>query len=388
MSKLSKIFIVLTVVVIIIGVSLGTFFGVAIKGNDYCNKYVDSLNLQKVTYETPKFSFDEETGFFDIQKPDDEDFRILQLTDLHVGGGELSKKNDKKTFDSMLKVINFVKPHLIIVTGDVVYPFSLQTGNLNNEMVSNSVIDFFEKLAIPWTITIGNHENSAVTKLNRGELADLFCKKDLKYCLFNKNPVGENINGYGNGVINVRNSDNTINNTLILLDSNNTVSLGKYDKIHDDQVNWYKKTIRALSTPENGVTDGGVVKSLAFFHIPLEEYKIAYNLYKKNSDEVKYLYGRCDEKILCHKSSKKQPKGKFFDAILELGSTKATFCGHDHKNNFAIIYKGIQLTFGTSMVYNGLFGIAKDNTYRGGTLITLNNAGEFKSKNIFERDIK
>lgn len=382
-----KIFIAMSVIVVVLGVSLGAFFGVCVKGSGYIADYIESLKLQKVSYQTPCFTEDSSTGFFSIEKQDDEDFRILQLTDTHIGGGNMSRKNDKKTIDSMLKVIYSVRPHLIIVTGDVLYPFSLQTGNLNNKITAYAVVDFFESLGIPWTIVFGNHDNSAATTLNRSELADIFADDNLKYCLFNKNPAGENLSGYGNNIINVVNEDGTINNTLFLFDSHGTVSAGKYDKIHDDQVEWYKKTVTALSVEENGVAEGETVKSLAFFHIPLEEYKTALELHKAGSGEVEYLYGDADEKILCYNSTKNRVKGKLFDAIVEMSSTAATFCGHNHKNNFAIIYKGVQLTFGSSMVYNGLFGIAKNDTYRGGTLITLDNGGNFSSRNILEKNI-
>lgn len=387
MSIKKKILIATGVTVGVLGVSLGAFFGVCVKGNDYIADYIKGLELNKVSYQTPSFTEDADTGFFSIEKQDDEDFRILQLTDTHIGGGNLSKKNDKKTIDSMLNVINSVRPHLIILTGDVLYPLSLHTGNLNNEITAYAVVNFFESLGIPWTIVFGNHDNSAATTLNRSELADIFANDDLRYCLFNKNPIDENLSGYGNNVINVVNEDGTINNTLFLFDSHSTVSAGKYDKIHDDQVEWYKKTVTDLSVEENGVAEGEKVKSLAFFHIPLEEYKTALELHKAGSGEVKYLYGDADEKILCYETKKNRAKGKLFDAIVGMSSTAATFCGHNHKNNFAIMYKGVQLTFGSSMVYNGLSGIAKNDTYRGGTLITLDNGGNFSSRNILEKNI-
>lgn len=378
---------ILAAIVLLAGVTLGAFYGVAVKGDDFVLEYVKGMNLEAADYEVPSFSRDPETGFFEMEKKDG-DFTVLQITDPHVGGGWECRKNDAKTFDTMLRVIRHVRPDMIIVTGDVVYPFSLQTGNVNNEKPARAVIAFFESLGIPWTITIGNHENSGETVLDRGEFAELFEDKNLRHCMFSANPVGERLSGYGNGAIIVRNPDGTVNNVLFLFDSHNTVSAGRYDKIHDDQVEWYERTVRRLSVPENGVPEGEVVKSLAFFHIPTEEYDTAKKLYDAGSPEVKYLYGEWGEKILCHHTTKRQPKGRFFDAALRLGSTKGMFCGHDHKNNAAVVYRGIQLTFGSSTVYNGLFGIARDDTYRGGTVITIKDDGTFSSRNVLDREIR
>ena len=57
--------------------------------------------------------------------------------------------------------------------------------------------------------------------------------------------------------------------------------------------------------------------------------------------------------------------------MLELGSTKATFCGHDHFNNMSLEYKGIRLTYGMSIDYLATPGTATSTKQRGGTLIIV-----------------
>ena len=59
----------------------------------------------------------------------------------------------------------------------------------------------------------------------------------------------------------------------------------KYDRIHDNQVEWYKNQINAL-TEENG---GETPKSLAFFHIPLIEYKGIRLTYGYSIDYLAYI---------------------------------------------------------------------------------------------------
>ena len=65
-----------------------------------------------------------------------------------------------------------------------------------------------------------------------------------------------------------------------------------------------------------------------------------------------------------------------FETFLELGSTQAVFCGHDHLNNFSVEYKGIRLTYGMSVDYLAYPGIYKLGTQRGCTVITVKTDGE------------
>ena len=47
---------------------------------------------------------------FTLRIPEDQDFRILQLTDLHLGFGFLSKGKDKLALDAVSKIIEKSKP--------------------------------------------------------------------------------------------------------------------------------------------------------------------------------------------------------------------------------------------------------------------------------------
>jgi hypothetical protein len=125
-----------------------------------------------------------------------------------------------------------------------------------------------------------------------------------------------------------------------------------------------------------------------FFHIPLNEYQTAWDLYQEGNSEAQYLYGVKDEEILAPTIADDLPRGKLFDTMVDIGSTKATFCGHNHMNNFAIIYKGIQLSYGNSLVYLGLHGIADKDDYRGGNLITVGQESSFMSELIFLKDLE
>ena len=113
--------------------------------------------------------------------------------------------------------------------------------------------------------------------------------------------------------------------------------------------------------------------SSVFLHVPLSEYKDAWNEYVNNgykdTENVKYNYGIAGE------SGKVVYPGiyedNFFETMLELGSTDSVFCGHDHLNNFSVNYKGIDLSYSYSIDYLAYVGIYKLGAQRGCTLIEL-----------------
>ena len=61
---------------------------------------------------------------------------------------------------------------------------------------------------------------------------------------------------------------------------------------------------------------------------------------------------------------------EMFEKMLELGSTKAMFNGHDHLNNFTFDYKGIIFSYGYSIDYFAYSGIDKLGSQRGCTMVT------------------
>lgn len=388
MKKKSKITLVALLSLAIVFI---VFIAVCLGGSDSNSRHIEA-NYYSVANQNDQATcvYDETTGIYEFTTPSDRDLNVLQLTDTHIGGGILSTGKDKKAFDAIFELIRFASPDLVIFTGDVLYPFPIQSGNINNMKTAKQFAAFMEKLEVPYTLIFGNHDVEGYTLSNREELADFFASGDLNHCLFTKNPKDCEITGYGNQIINVRNADGTLRESLFLFDSNTYTkgSLFNYDIIHDDQVNWYKESLQALSTAANGYTEGALVPSMAFIHVPLNEYQTAWDLYNSGSSEVEYRGGVQDEKILAPKTGKRFAKGKLFDEMVALGSTNAVFCGHNHKNNFAVVYKGIQLTYGRSVVYLGINGIAKTDDYRGGTLIKIGKNGNFTTTPIEFASIK
>lgn len=327
----------------------------------------------------------DELGYWTFTKKDDADFKILQLTDIHIGNGFLSISKDNKALNGIKKVVNHTKPDLIIVTGDMVYPVPIQSGSANNRRATQLFATFMEGFQIPWTVTFGNHDEEWYSLFKLADIAEVY--ENSKYCLFQRGP--EDVYGMSNYIINIRNANGTLNTSLVLIDSNSYVpgiKLNVYDNIHEDQVEWYEQEITNVSQ-HYGVD--GLVPSLAFWHIPVNEFEDAYKLYKQGSDEVIFHYGKAgepDEKVFAP-----QNRSSIFEKMVELGSTKGIFCGHDHLNDFSLTYQGIRLTYSKSIDYLAYFltvpGFSKSTWQRGGTVIEIDNNSDFTVESVALVDI-
>lgn len=83
-------------------------------------------------YKNENFIRENESSFI-MEIPKDKNFRILQLTDLHLGFGCLSKKADAKAIDAIKELVSRSNPDLIMLTGDSIFPFLPKAGTRNNE---------------------------------------------------------------------------------------------------------------------------------------------------------------------------------------------------------------------------------------------------------------
>ena len=319
----------------------------------------------------------------------DEDFKVLQLTDVHIGGGFMSLKKDAMSLNAVAAMIKAEQPDLVIATGDVSYPVPFQAGTFNNLSSAKVFAALMEQLGVYWTLGFGNHDTEAYSYYSREEISEFYSSEDFKYCLYTPGP--DDVDGFGNQIINVKNSDGIITQSIYVFDSHSYTDgdfLGifwKYDNIHENQVQWYKDNVIAYNAQNNallkemGKEENSDIKSAAFFHIPLTEQRDAWYEYRdagyQDTENVKLHYGVASEGgnvVFCgmHEDS-------LFETMLELGSTKAVFCCHDHDNNFSIDYKGIHLTYGMSVDYLAYPGIYKRGSQRGCTVINFAPDGSF-----------
>lgn len=397
MAKGKKKHLFLKIILTIIGVLLLLVGLIAL-----ANVVSYSIDMKMVEKIEPVFmenqlkpELDEETGFYTFTT--DRDFKVLQLSDIHIGSGFLSADNDKQAIKAVETMIRVEKPDLVIITGDAFFPVP-QSGTLNNASELKVLSTMMNNLGVYWAFCFGNHEYQGPSYLDESELAQRL-EGCGKYCLFQRGP--EAVSGEGNYAINVKNSDGVITRSFILLDShaypeNDKWGLSEeYDNIHEDQVEWYTATVNDLNTlNKQAIMDcesmtkkseysknHGVVKSFIFFHIPLKEYQTAWNNYKnngyKNTADTKYIYGYMGETsapyIFCGAG-----EDDLFERAVQLGSTQGLFCGHDHTNTFSFEYNGVRLTYGMSidsLVYKNIKHLGSQ---RGGTLITSAPDGTFK----------
>ncbi len=387
----------------ILGIILSVFIVFGIVGT-IANKhniktmieYISSIE-SVVSEDKIDVSKDEE-GFYTITT--DRDLKIVQITDIHLGGGWMSKKDDMRTIKTVATMILEEKPDLVFATGDISFPVPFLAGTFNNLYAAEMFATLMETLNVYWIPTLGNHDAESYSIYNRGKVGDFYSYDErknsllMKNCLFQKGD--ENIDGVGNSIIKVKNSDGIITQALFTIDSNaypkgSFLGLtGGYDNIHENQIEWYKTSCERLNAENKAfieksfdgdkktqlLNDFGLVKSLVFMHIPPIEYADAWGEFKnngyKNTENVKYYYGTLGEEVCCPAED-----DLFFETAIEMKSTQGIFVGHDHINTFSMDYKGIRLTYGMSIDYIAYGKIDKLGTQRGCTIITLRPDGTF-----------
>ncbi|MBQ8763448.1 MAG: metallophosphoesterase [Clostridia bacterium] len=333
----------------------------------------------------------------------DTGLKVLQLTDTHFGGGWMSIKKDSMALNAVAAMISAEKPDFVIVTGDVAYPVPFQSGTFNNKSGAKLFAELMETLGVYWTVSYGNHDTEAYSFFEREEITEFY--EAYPHCLMRKG--AENVDGWGNQVFNIVNSSGMITRSLFTVDSHSYVDndyfgiMWKYDNIHENQIEWYKNTVESnrnhnmmklysssIATPLGDKLVTLNPRSSVFLHVPLSEYKDAWNEYVENgysdTENVKHNYGVAGE------SGKVVYPGiyedNFFETMQELHSTDTVFCGHDHLNNFSVNYKGIDLTYSYSVDYLAYVGIYKLGSQRGCTLINIDENGEieYSAENYYQ----
>lgn len=264
------------------------------------------------------------------------EFKIVQFTDLHWNPQSASRKH---TIQTIQTVIREEQPDLIVLTGDIV---------TNSPAIEGwkEIVEIFENEKITWTITLGNHDDEA--GISRSEIFEFLQGKP--YFIGEK---GTCTYGAGNFTIPVYNSTgHSIASVLYCIDSNGQAPLskyGSYDWIHFEQIEWYRNTSKQYTSQNKR----SPLPSLAFFHIPIQEYQ---NIVDKST-----TVGTKGEGV----SSSTIHSG-ILSSMVEMGDIMGIFVGHDHNNNYIGIEHDIALAFG-QVTGNDAYGKLK----RGGRVIKL-----------------
>lgn len=279
----------------------------------YTGNFDYIATVEAVDYDSPFTLVDaeeSETGYYEfVASSESDEFRVLQLTDVHIGAGAFSAQKDRWALEAVSTLVHRVKPDLVIVTGDMAYPVPFQAGTFDNKREAEMFATLMEQLGVYWTICFGNHDTEIYSLYTREEIAaQVYMDEKWEHCLFREGPT--DIAGKGNDIIVVKHPSadggTKITQALVTIDSHSYTDgdyfgiAWKYDNIHQDQIDWYAAEMDRLTAinEANGFEDA-TVKNLVFFHIPLTEYGRYYEEYKdndhKNTDNVHFLYGKAGE---------------------------------------------------------------------------------------------
>ena len=378
---MEKILLIILAFLVIVGTLLGAVYLANEENAKEMREYIDTFASEAVT---PKYHPEkDEHGNWYFTPDEGYDFKVLHLTDIHLGGGILNTESDKKAINAVAAMIKAEAPDLVVITGDISFAVGIG-GTIDNKYAHDMFIHLMETLGVYWTVAFGNHDTEPYNLHNRAAVADMYANEELERCLFMHSPNG--VSGEGNHVINIKAENGETVRSLFMIDSHSYVSqdligglidslMWNYDAIKQNQVDWYEDMIE-LYNPKN---------SLMFFHIPLREVKFGYDEFvangRENTENVTWFGGLDGEEgdIVVYAS---EVEDVLFEKIEELGNTCAIFFGHDHFNNFVMEYKGVIFSYGHSVDYIAYGDIGNKGYQRGCTVITLGADGEFDASDI------
>ncbi|MDE5589759.1 MAG: metallophosphoesterase [Acetatifactor sp.] len=353
----------------------GLSFYVIENGSDYNGRFIESLDYEGFENGS-SYTYDSDTGVYTISGSSEE-FRILQLTDIHICGSIGTIQTDRKALKACYDLIRETRPDMIIITGDLVYPMPIQTFSKDNLGAFGQLCELMDHIGIPWAFVYGNHDTEAAAAYQAEQLKGLFhyysnaSAGALLYA--DRQPE---IYGRYNQYIRVENTDGSLNSLLFLIDSNDCVKdaekINEYDSVHEDQIQWYADTIENVSGEE-----GRLIPSFVFMHIPFQAFAEAQEALQDGNADAVYLFGENGEGVSCP-----EREFGFFEAIVQKQSTRAVFVGHDHLNNMAVKYKDVDLVYSKSIDYYAYPGIADKTEQRGATLITLFPNGSYQIEQV------
>uniref|UniRef100_A0AB33JCJ0 Metallophosphoesterase family protein n=1 Tax=Prevotella sp. GTC17260 TaxID=3236796 RepID=A0AB33JCJ0_9BACT len=245
------------------------------------------------------------------------EFKIVQFTDVHY---KINNPNSVAALKCIDEVLTKERPDLIVLTGDVVY----------SSPADKTLLEVLHRVSaynIPFVYLFGNHDrefgmtNEALYDVARGVKNNIMPDRkggaSPDYTLRIKSHQG--------------NRDAAV---LYCMDSHSMAqdpSVGGYAWFTHDQIDWYRGQ-NAQFTALNG---GKPLPALAFFHIPLPEFTMASTLEKAALHGTR-MEPACPADI----------NTGMFSAMRLGGDVMGIFCGHDHDNDYSVMYKNILLAYG------------------------------------------
>ncbi len=260
-------------------------------------------------------------------------FKILQLTDTHVIAGD---PRSERALQNINAVLDAEKPDFVIHTGDIIF------GEPAAESARAALQPLVDR-GIPFAVVLGNHDSDF--DLSRAEIYEV-----VRSIAGNVNTPADTsaLSGYSNDIL-VLSGSGGLDRIFYLFDSGNrdyTAGIKSWGYVHSDQIAWYRDA-SARFTEKNG---GKPVPSIAFFHIPFPEYQVALH---DMSKKARSLIGNLGEEPCVPKFN-----SGLYTAMRECGDVNAVVTGHDHNNDFVMLWQGFFMIYGRfggcDTVYNDL----------------------------------
>ena len=325
-----------------------------------CNKYfVDEECETEVAKEDTVLRSYVNMPDFLVEVPEGENPIVLQIADTQIIDGAQTRpgsasEGDRITYetwkiqqycyDYLTEIITETKPHLIIMTGDLIYGKYDDNGTL-----LQSFIAFMESFKIPWAPVFGNHESESYKGI------DWQCEQleNAEYCLFKQ----RNLMGNGNYSVGIKQGDK-ITRMFFMLDSNgnSTASQESLSNGHttrsvgffDSQIKWYTSEIERMKelSPET--------KYSFAFHIQMAVFGEAFEKYgfeqsvKKQNIKIDELENKAEGDFGYIGRQMKDPwdaSKTVFEGMKALG-VDSIFVGHEHCNSASVVYEGVRFQYG------------------------------------------
>ncbi len=137
----------------------------------YTQTYINSVAA--VEHTAHDISYDDDSGVYTIKSATD-DFKILHLTDIHLGGSLFSYGKDLKALTAVYAEIEYTKPDLVIVTGDLCFPLGIMSLSFNNSAPIGQFAAFMRNIGIPWAFTYGNHDTESMASASQEDMNEIF----------------------------------------------------------------------------------------------------------------------------------------------------------------------------------------------------------------------
>lgn len=241
-------------------------------------------------------------------------------------------------------------PEFIFITGD------LFTGEKPYvSLLAAYSVHFFDELERPWFYVFGNHDPEG--GFGHDDIYEVFKTSEWGVIGFHKHETLWKYDYY----VDIKLGNETVPNWRVYAFDTGPHNGRKV--VQPDQIDWYKEI--SFQVKEKYDTS---IRAISIFYIPLVEYQELWNdtSIKKSGISLEKVYYEEDD-------------GSLYNAFLDIGNIKATFCGHDHYNNYWGKYAGDII-----LAYGYISGESTNEAWpTGDKLITLpTGEGEIKMQNV------